>query len=87
MAGAWAQVVYMSFMSQNFRLYHVSNSSVLNFRFSAHVSAGSVRRRAVRDGAAGSQTCVRFHGMAGPGMELPGPSLGLFQGNVSGINV
>ena len=35
---AWFPAVYMSRMSQNFRLFHVSNLSVRNFRFfSAHV--------------------------------------------------
>ena len=35
----WKLAVYMSCMSENFRLFHASNLSVLNFRFfSAHVS-------------------------------------------------
>ena len=38
----WDPAVYMSYMSQNFRLFHVSNSFVQNFEFSAHVSGVTV---------------------------------------------
>ena len=40
----WEPAVYMTHMSQNFRLFLVSNLSVLNFRFfSAHVSVDTHR--------------------------------------------
>ena len=42
----WERAVYMSCMSQNFRLFHLSNLSVRNFRFfSAHVYGATVGGR------------------------------------------
>ena len=38
----WEPAVYMSCMSQNFRLFHVSNLSVRNFRFFLLMYTGSV---------------------------------------------
>ena len=49
--------VYMSCMSQNFRLFHVSNLSVRNFRFfSAHVS-GIIEPRCGAAGGGGGRAC------------------------------
>ena len=41
-ANGWFLVVFMSCMSQNFRLFLVSNLSVLNFRFFLLMCTGSV---------------------------------------------
>ena len=40
----WEQAVYMSCMSQNFRLLHVSNLSVRNFRIFLLMYPGSALR-------------------------------------------
>ena len=41
MDSGWEPAVYMSCMSQNFRLFHVPNLSVRNFRFFLLMYAGS----------------------------------------------
>ena len=41
----WEPAVYMSCMSQNFRLFHVSNSSVRNFRICLLMYTGTRRGR------------------------------------------
>ena len=48
----WEPAVYMSYISQNFRLFHVSNLSILILmsNFSAHVGPGSVTSRYSRWG-------------------------------------
>ena len=42
MVNGWEPAVYMSFMSQNFRLFHLSNLSVRNFRIFLLMYPGSV---------------------------------------------
>ena len=44
----WEPAVYMSCMSQNFRLFHVSNLSVRNFRIFLLIYTGSLIGREVR---------------------------------------
>ena len=48
----WEPAVYMSCMSQNFRLFHVSNLSVRNFRIFLLMYPGPVT-----DGAGGTPRC------------------------------
>ena len=49
----WVSAVYVSYMCENFRLFHVSTASVLNFRFfSTHVpGAGVISQRSGRAAA------------------------------------
>ena len=55
----WSPAVYMSCMSQNFRLFHVSNLSVRNFRMFPLMYTGSVAARVTvrppRHSAAGAR--------------------------------
>ena len=68
-ANGWIPAVYMGYMSQNVRLFHVSNLSARKFRFfSAHVSGvivcvavGSQRSAGYRTGpAVGARTECRL---------------------------
>ena len=59
----WFPAVYMSCMSQNFRLFHVSNLSVRNFRIFLLIYTGLVitpPRRLARRSVAGCDWCVLF---------------------------
>ena len=70
-ANGWS-AVYMSCMSQNFRLLHVSNLAVRNFRFfSAHVSGVGVGVLYVRTRPADTRS-------AAGAVDLSGHSPGLW---------
>ena len=53
----WFPAVYMSYMSQNFRLFHVSNLSVRNFRIFLLMYPGSLTKCAA---------CALCTGVTGP---------------------
>ena len=75
----WFPAVYMSCMSQNFRLFHVSNLSVRNFRIFLLMYTGSVKWRVGADsspadagGVPSSQFAEMTAAKLAPQYHLPG---------------
>ena len=77
----WEPAVYMSYTSQNFRLFHVSNLSVRNFRIFLLMYPGSMTPRYAADSPTALRANRERRSRSTAGAEIwPPPSAGRRRG-------